>query len=64
MVLGPERQEFPLTHWDGNTFSYFPIGENAKGITAVDFAPSQGGRITKLTIENYDENKLGTFSRN
>jgi CubicO group peptidase (beta-lactamase class C family) len=63
IVLGPQRMEFPLKHWDGDTFSYMPTGENATGLSAVDFATGSGGRIVKLTVENLDGSKLGVFTR-
>jgi CubicO group peptidase (beta-lactamase class C family) len=62
LTLGPKRMAFPLQHWDGNTFAYFPSGENTLGISAVHFSV-EGGKAIKLTIENLDENHLGTFRR-
>ncbi|HVA32624.1 MAG TPA: serine hydrolase [Candidatus Baltobacteraceae bacterium] len=62
MVLGPRRERFVLQHWDGETFSYTPVGENAVGISAVTFAKSGAGAET-FTVENLDANKLGTFVR-
>lgn len=64
LLLGPHRKAFKLTHWDGNTFSYEPAGENAVGISAVSFVTEPGAmRAGKVVIENLDENKLGTFVR-
>jgi CubicO group peptidase (beta-lactamase class C family) len=63
MLLGPKHLEFPLKHWDDNTFSYIPTGENADGISAVDFTAGSGGRFRTMMIENLNENKLGTFTR-
>ena len=57
MSLGPTPYRFPLTHWDGNVFSYLPIGENALGITAVIFDPE----AQTLTVENLNEHGLGKF---
>jgi CubicO group peptidase (beta-lactamase class C family) len=58
MALGPEPQYYRLQHWDGNVFAYYPKGENALGITAVTF-----DQIRKtVTVENLDENGLGTFT--
>jgi CubicO group peptidase (beta-lactamase class C family) len=62
LKLGPNGMEFPLQHWDGDTFAYYPSGENALGISAVTFKVN-GGRATQLTLENFDENRLGTLSR-
>ena len=61
--LGPEALELPLTHWDGDTFSYEPPGENAVGISAVTFTIGADGRVAGVTVENLDENGLGTFTR-
>jgi CubicO group peptidase (beta-lactamase class C family) len=60
MALGPVPMHFALSHWDGNTFSYMPTGENAVGISAVDFNVS-GGAVVSMTVEHLDENGLGTF---
>lgn len=60
MALGPVPLHFTLSHWSGNTFSYMPTGENAVGISAVDFNAT-GGVVTAMTVEFLDENGLGTF---
>ncbi len=62
MLLGPRSQVFPLTHWDGNTFAYYPTGENAVGISAVTFS-ARGNRAQAMVVENLNEDKLGTFAR-
>ncbi len=38
LALGPEPQRYPLTHYDGDTFSFVTAGENAVGRTGVTFA--------------------------
>ena len=58
MALGPEPQYYRLQHWDGNVFAYYPRGENGLGITAVTFDPKH----RTVTVENLDENGLGTFT--
>lgn len=63
MILGPEAKEFPLTHWSGLTYSYEPTGENALGISAVDFAPPVGGEAPTMTVEFLNADGLGTFVR-
>jgi CubicO group peptidase (beta-lactamase class C family) len=64
MELGPHRKAFILRHWDGNTYSYQPQGENAVGISAVTFTVPSGSKYaSKVTIENLNENRLGTFLR-
>lgn len=63
MILGPANKEFPLTHWDGMRYSYEPTGENAVGISAVDFAVPVDGSSPSLTVEFLDADGLGTFRR-
>jgi CubicO group peptidase (beta-lactamase class C family) len=63
MVLGPRNVEFPLTHWDGNTFSYVPVGEDASGLQAVTFTIGADGRAATFVVENFNTDKLGTFTR-
>jgi hypothetical protein len=59
LTLGPAGQTFPLTHWDGDTFTFPLSGENAAPgtISKATFAGN------KLTLEFYDNDKLGTFTR-
>ncbi|MEV8536448.1 serine hydrolase [Streptomyces sp. NPDC051211] len=57
LALGPEPKRFPLTHYDGDTFSFETAGENAIGRTGVTFTD------TTLRIEYLDTNGLGTFRR-
>jgi CubicO group peptidase (beta-lactamase class C family) len=63
MTLGPKRFRFALRHWDGNTFSYEPRGENAVGISAVSFRFGRGGRPAEMNVEFLDGHGLGTFTR-
>ncbi|MFJ6780020.1 serine hydrolase [Streptomyces yangpuensis] len=57
LSLGPKPMRFPLTHYDGDTFSFETTGENAIGRTGVFFADGT------LRVEYLDENHLGTFTR-
>jgi len=54
-----------LRHWDGNRFVFTPEGENAAAgsISAATFQPGPSGLASALTLEFYDENGLGTFTR-
>ena len=62
--IGPSgKNDYVMTHWDGNVFSFFPTGENALGITAATFAPSTGSRATSVTLEYYNAEGLGVFTR-
>lgn len=62
MELGPKHLSFLLHPWDGDTFAYDPIGESALGISAVTFG-MDGDRAVGVTLENLDEDGLGTFTR-
>lgn len=59
LSLGPQHQAFALTHWDADTFTFAVRNENA--------APGTLSRATftanALTLEYYDQDKLGTFTR-
>jgi CubicO group peptidase (beta-lactamase class C family) len=59
VTLGPRGETFPLSHWDGDTFTFTLQGENA--------APGTISRATfagnTLALEYFDDNKLGTFTR-
>ncbi|MGW7100675.1 serine hydrolase [Streptomyces sp. NPDC054838] len=57
LALGPEPQRYPLTHYDGGTFSFETRGENAVGRTGATFTD------TTLRIEYLDATHLGTFTR-
>ncbi|MEW2415711.1 serine hydrolase [Streptomyces sp. NPDC046866] len=57
LSLGPKPLRFPLTHYDGDTFSFVTAGENAVGRTGVTFSDGT------VRIEYLDENHLGTFTR-
>ncbi|WP_327307588.1 serine hydrolase [Streptomyces sp. NBC_01298] len=59
LSLGPEPMVFPLTHYDGDTFSYETTGENAVGRTGVFFSPAD----RTVRIEHLDADHLGTFTR-
>jgi len=58
MALGTVPYHFQLTHWNGNIFAYYPTGENALGIAAVTFDP----KVQTVTVENLDDDGLGTFT--
>ncbi|MEO7234507.1 MAG: DUF3471 domain-containing protein, partial [Lapillicoccus sp.] len=63
LLIGPHPNDYPLTHWDGNEFAFYPTGENAAGITAADFTPNAGGtHAARVVLEYYDNDGLGTFT--
>ncbi|MGH3553472.1 MAG: serine hydrolase [Mycobacterium sp.] len=59
LSLGLRNETHPLTHWDGDTFTFALSGENAPPgtISKATFAANT------LTLEYYDRDKLGTFTR-
>ena len=64
LIIGPEPFDYPLEHWDGNLFAFFPTGENALGITAATFNPNAGNsQAASVTLEYYNGTGLGTFVR-
>jgi CubicO group peptidase (beta-lactamase class C family) len=63
--LGPDGgYEVELEPWDGDTFAFVPTGENAPDgsrSSATFVFEADGGAA--LTLEFFDANKLGTWSR-
>jgi len=49
----------PLSHWDGDTFTFMLVNENAAPgtISKVSFLSNQ------VTLEYYNAEGLGTFTR-
>ncbi|WP_068276982.1 serine hydrolase [Aldersonia kunmingensis] len=64
LAVGPKNMQFPLTHWDGSTFTMVPTGENAPvgSISKVTFDVN-GPTAQAVTIEFFDEEGLGTLRR-
>jgi hypothetical protein len=64
MSLGPQHAKFRLTHFAGDTFSFRTVGENATGLSGVTFTVgSDGAKASKVTVEAFDQDDLGTFTR-
>jgi hypothetical protein len=55
---------FPLRHWSGTSFVLTPRGENAPdgSLSEVRFRGDEAG-MTALTVEMWDKQGLGTFTR-
>ncbi|MEO6825798.1 MAG: DUF3471 domain-containing protein [Microbacteriaceae bacterium] len=65
VAMGPTGgYTFPLTHWDGNDFSFVPTGENAPdgSLSSANFAVTDG-MATSVTMGFFDANKLETWTR-
>jgi hypothetical protein len=63
LLIGPGPDDYPLRHWSGNLFAFFPTGENAVGITAATFNVGAGPHARSVTLEYYNTTGLGTFVR-
>jgi CubicO group peptidase (beta-lactamase class C family) len=65
MVMGPSAKPttFSLTAYDGDTFTFDSIGENAAGTSGAIFKPGTNGLIDAVTLTFYDQHGLGTFIR-
>jgi CubicO group peptidase (beta-lactamase class C family) len=65
VALGPDRgYRFTLEEWDGDTFAFVPTGENApQGSHSSVVFTSGGSRASSLTIDFFDTNGLGTWTR-
>ena len=65
MRMGPSGSPtaFPLTHFDGDTFSFDSVGENANGLAGALFADPRGGASPSVTLDFYNRTGLGTFTR-
>jgi CubicO group peptidase (beta-lactamase class C family) len=59
LALGARGDTAPLTHWDGDVFTFSMITENSPpgSISKATFAGNN------LTLEYYDGDKMGTFTR-
>lgn len=59
LALGPKGVVWPLTHWDGNDFTFSFVAENSPpgSISKATFVGD------KLTLEYYDTDHMGTFQR-
>jgi CubicO group peptidase (beta-lactamase class C family) len=64
MTMGPQSKPptFALTHFDGDTFSFKTIGENANGPAGAIFTVGDDGKASKV-LDYYDRTGLGTFVR-
>jgi hypothetical protein len=65
MSMGPPASpsSFALTHYDGNTFTFETVGENATGTSGAEFTVGPDGTATTVTLAAYDTTGLGTFTR-
>ena len=59
LSLGARPDTYPLTHWDGETFTMSFVSENfpPRGVSKVTFTPAG------MTVEFLDSEGMGTFTR-
>jgi CubicO group peptidase (beta-lactamase class C family) len=63
LELGPNKKRFPMDHWDRDTFTFQPGGENAAGRAGLFFTLGPDGRATHLVVENLNVRGEGAFGR-
>ena len=65
LVIGPKKMTYPLTHWDGDVFTYEPTGESANpgSVSKVTFTRDGKGVADKIDIEFYDHDGKGVLTR-
>ncbi len=64
LSVGPKPETASLGHWNGDVFTFVPSGESAPPgtVSEVTFAV-KGKSASTMTIEFFNENGLGTFTR-
>ncbi len=60
--LGPEQKAYPMTPWDGDTFTDLTDGESGTGTSGLLFTVNEGAAAT-LAIQNLNKFDTGTFTR-
>lgn len=63
IIEGPQNMTFPLKHFDRDTFTYLPPGENSPGLSAVTFTINAKGVADQVLIENLNQDGQGSFLR-
>lgn len=61
--VGPKGLSAPLTHYDGDVFSWLAPGGNGDPVSAVTFGGGAGGAAQTIQIETLDSYGFGTFTR-
>lgn len=63
LIEGPNKTAFPLKHYDRDTFTFVPRGENSPGTSGVTFTIGASGEASSVTVEYLNENGQGVFQR-
>jgi hypothetical protein len=61
--LGPRQVTYQLGHYNGDLFTFLPVGENAFATSGARFKFGRQGPASTLTIDYYNAEGLGTLSR-
>lgn len=60
--IGPRREQHRLRHYSGDDFFFRTTGEDASGLAGAVFSGT-ASRATSVTINAWDHEGLGTFTR-
>ena len=63
VALGPAGKRFPLKHFNRDLFLYAPFAESPGWMAAVTFLIGPDGKAAQVTLENFDEDGMGTLKR-
>lgn len=63
VVIGPDEQIWPLTHWDRDVFTYVAFPEPPAPLVAARFTIDDTGQAAELLLENMNDIGLGTVRR-
>ncbi len=65
LTIGPAGTTFPLRHWDGNVFVYYPSDENAPdgSIATATFTLDDPNRASALALEVFAASGRGELAR-
>jgi hypothetical protein len=63
VLIGPDKREFAMTHYDRDVFTFETIGENASGASGMFFTLDSEGKASDLRIGAFDIHGEGTFVR-
>lgn len=63
LLLGPKKTAYAMQHWDRDTFTYQPAGENAGGLSGVTFTIGLNRKGVQVVLENLNAQRQGAFQR-
>jgi CubicO group peptidase (beta-lactamase class C family) len=63
IVEGPEKRTFPMKHYDRDRFTYETEGENAVGVSGINFTIGSDGKASDVLVENLNVRGEGAFRR-